>query len=159
MQNVGAFNGSVRSSGRSGPAAAGVVRQDDPGGSKPRPSSGAMENGAFKLSVRSSGRSGPAAAGVVRHDVRCLRPAVFTREALPGRAPIGIRDSKISKISKILKNFANFWRALSRLYQNEILQENMRLTAFSSSTRCVHFCTAAISKFSQRIGLKNQQLL
>ena len=29
---------------------------------------------------------------------------------------------------KILQNFANFWRARSRLYQNEILQENMRLT-------------------------------
>ena len=28
------------------------------------------------------------------------------------------------------KNFANFWRARSRLYQNEILQENMRSTAF-----------------------------
>ena len=28
------------------------------------------------------------------------------------------------------KNFANFWRARSRLYQNEILQENMGLTAF-----------------------------
>jgi len=28
------------------------------------------------------------------------------------------------------QTFANFWRARSRLYQNEILQENMRLTAF-----------------------------
>ena len=28
------------------------------------------------------------------------------------------------------EKFANFWRARSRLYQNEILQENMRLTAF-----------------------------
>ena len=28
------------------------------------------------------------------------------------------------------ENFAIFWRARSRLYQNEILQENMRLTAF-----------------------------
>ena len=28
------------------------------------------------------------------------------------------------------QNFANFWRARSRLYQNEILQENMRLTTF-----------------------------
>ena len=28
------------------------------------------------------------------------------------------------------ENFANFWRARSRLYQNEILQQNMRLTAF-----------------------------
>ena len=26
--------------------------------------------------------------------------------------------------------FANFWRARSRLYQNEILQETMRSTAF-----------------------------
>ena len=29
-----------------------------------------------------------------------------------------------------LANFVNFWRARSRLYQNEILQVNMRLTAF-----------------------------
>ena len=29
-----------------------------------------------------------------------------------------------------LKFFANFWRARSRLYQNEFLQENMCLTAF-----------------------------
>ena len=28
------------------------------------------------------------------------------------------------------EDFANFWRARSRLYQNEILQENMRSTAF-----------------------------
>ena len=28
------------------------------------------------------------------------------------------------------ENFANFWRASSRLYQNEILQENMRFAAF-----------------------------
>ena len=28
------------------------------------------------------------------------------------------------------ENFANFWRARCLLYQNEILQENMRLTAF-----------------------------
>ena len=30
---------------------------------------------------------------------------------------------------------------------------------FSRSTRCAYFCTAAISIFSQKIGLKNQQLL
>ena len=28
------------------------------------------------------------------------------------------------------ENFANFWRSRSRLYQNEILQESMRSTAF-----------------------------
>ena len=36
----------------------------------------------------------------------------------------------LQKICKILQIFANFWRARTRLYQNEILQENMRLTAF-----------------------------
>ena len=36
----------------------------------------------------------------------------------------------VSKTSIFLQIFANFWRARSRLYQNEILQENMRLTAF-----------------------------
>ena len=35
----------------------------------------------------------------------------------------------LAKLGK-LANFANFWWARSRLYQNEILQENMRLTAF-----------------------------
>jgi hypothetical protein len=33
-------------------------------------------------------------------------------------------------IFEFFENFAIFWRARSRLYQNEILQENMRLTAF-----------------------------
>ena len=45
------------------------------------------------------------------------------------------------------ENFANFWRARSRLYQYEILQEAMRLTAFSSSTRCAHVCAAPNSEF------------
>ena len=35
-----------------------------------------------------------------------------------------------SKFCNFVQNFANFGRARSRLYQNEILQENMRLTAF-----------------------------
>ena len=52
------------------------------------------------------------------------------------------------EISNFLQNFTIFWRALSRLYQNEILQENTRLTAFfRSSTRFAYFCTAAISIF------------
>ena len=52
-------------------------------------------------------------------------------------APLAFLASKSCKISKIgklscklLRNFAIFWQARSRLYQNEILQENMRLTAF-----------------------------
>ena len=40
-----------------------------------------------------------------------------------------VRIAKLAKFSKNLQNFANFWRARSRLYQNGILQENMRLKA------------------------------
>ena len=47
---------------------------------------------------------------------------------LPGPPPEA--QFKISKILNFLQNFANFWRARSRLYRNEILQVNMRLTAF-----------------------------
>ena len=37
---------------------------------------------------------------------------------------------QVSKISKIRIFFVNFWQARSRLYQKEILQVNLRLTAF-----------------------------
>ena len=55
------------------------------------------------------------------------------------------------------ENFANFWRALSRLYQNEILQENMRLTAFLKLYKiCIlsHRCNL---NFLAKICLKKQQ--
>ena len=54
---------------------------------------------------------------------------------------------------------ANFWRARSRLSQNEILQENMRLTAFFKLYKiCIllHRCNL---KIFAKIGLKNQQFL
>ena len=41
-----------------------------------------------------------------------------------------IRAAAFSLGQQNWQHFANFWRARSRLYQNEILQENMRLTAF-----------------------------
>ena len=66
----------------------------------------------------------------------------------------------ISKIGKNLQIFANFWRARSRLYQNEILQENTRLTAFFKLYKiCIllHRCNLKI--FAKKIGLKNQQFL
>ena len=56
------------------------------------------------------------------------------------------------------ENFANFWRARSRLYQNEILQENMRLTAFFKLYKVcmlLHRCNLLI--FAKKIGLKIQQ--
>ena len=49
--------------------------------------------------------------------------------------------------SKFCENFANFWRARSRLYQNEILQENMRSTAvFKLYKICIllHRCNLKI---------------
>ena len=55
------------------------------------------------------------------------------------------------------ENFANFWRARSRLYQNEFCKKICVRQHISSSTRFAYFCTAAISKFSQKIGLKKQQ--
>merc|ERR1711990_463706 len=45
------------------------------------------------------------------------------------------------------ESFAIFWRARSRLYQNEILQENMRLTAFFKLYKiCIllHHCNLKI---------------
>ena len=38
--------------------------------------------------------------------------------------------AKLATLLIPVANSANFWRARSRLYQNELLQENMRLTAF-----------------------------
>ena len=61
------------------------------------------------------------------------------------------------KISNILHFFANFWRARSRLYQNEILQENMRLTAFFKLYKiCIllHRCNLKI--LSKNV-IENQQ--
>ena len=60
---------------------------------------------------------------------------VFPRRVLAdGDAPCPglVSSSKglgLAKLGKLVK-FENFWRSRSRLYQNEILQENMRLTAF-----------------------------
>ena len=60
-------------------------------------------------------------------------PSLHTRAsyARPMRRVQG-RPAKLAKLAnwQILQLFAIFWRARSRLYQNEILQENMRLTAF-----------------------------
>ena len=75
-----------------------------------------------------------------------------TAENEPAKNLQNFRKMHFSKMhfskNAFFENFAIFWRARSRLYQNEILQENMRLTAFFlRSTRFVSFCTAAISKF------------
>ena len=65
---------------------------------------------------------------------RTSRPS--SAKAPTPRGPRTAAGGCLRGISKILANiwqhlnFAIFWRARSRLCQNEILQENMRLTAF-----------------------------
>ena len=65
------------------------------------------------------------------------------------RPTLAAARSRLEQISFFLANFAKFWRARSRLYQNEILQENNKICVsqhLSSSTRFAYFCTAAITK-------------
>ena len=51
--------------------------------------------------------------------------------------------------------FANFWRARSRLYQNEILQENMRLTAFFKIYKmCTLSHRSKLNILAKKNGLK-----
>ena len=69
----------------------------------------------------------------------------------------GFRVSKISKFCKILQIFANFWRARSRLYQNEILQENMCLTAFFKLYKMCTLLHRSKLNILAKIGLRTQQ--
>ena len=88
-------------------------------------------------------RPGAAGARAVRVTVRGLGSAKL---------------ANFAKFCKILQNFAIFWRARSRLYQNEILQENMRLTAFFKLDKiCIllHRCNLKIlAKSSQHFASK-----
>ena len=66
---------------------------------------------------------------VVRHLGHRLEGALRHRRwllSLSTTVPL----SKIYNFAIFFAKFANFWRARSRLYQNEFLEENMRLTAF-----------------------------
>ena len=58
-------------------------------------------------------------------------PGPPARPRRPSQPGLGGRVKKLglAKLGKLAK-FCKFWRARSRLYQNEILQENMRLAAF-----------------------------
>ena len=63
---------------------------------------------------------------------RATRSSSAPSAASPRYASSGAGDLGCKIVSPLtnLQNFANFWRGRSRLYQNEFLQENMRLTAF-----------------------------
>ena len=56
----------------------------------------------------------------------------------------------------IFRKFANCWRARSRLYQNEILQENMRLTAFFKLYKiCIFLHRCYLKIFAKKSVWKN----
>ena len=61
----------------------------------------------------------------------------------------------------LFENFANFWWARSRLYQIEILQENMRSTAFFELYKiCIllHRCNLKIFAKNQFENLRISQI-
>ena len=66
----------------------------------------------------------------------------------------------VSEISIFFADLANFWRDRSRLYQNEVLQENMRLTAFFKLYKMctlLHRCDLKILANFLQIMLRNLQ--
>ena len=86
---------------------------------------------------------------------------------LPNAPVLRVTENLQNFAKHFLQIFANFWRARSRLYQNEILQENMRSTAFFKLYKiCIllHRCnlkifaknrfekTAIFVKFQQKIA-------
>ena len=58
-----------------------------------------------------------------------------------------------------LQFFANFGGLVLGCIKTNFCKKIFVWQHFSSSTRFAYFCTAAISKFPQKIGLKNQQLI
>ena len=72
------------------------------------------------------------------------------------------RAAALKDAENLYKTKADLHQARSRLYQNEILQENMRLTAFFKLYKiCIllHRCNLMQSQCSAKICLKNQQFL
>ena len=81
-----------------------------------------------------------------------------------GGAPVYRYSTKLAKFANFLQNFANYWRDRSRLYQNKIFQETMRLTAiFKLYKICIllHRCSLKIfakNRFeNSAISVKIQQ--
>ena len=78
----------------------------------------------------------------------------------------GLGLAKSAKMAKLAIFLQNFWQARSQLYRNEILQENMRLTAFFKLCKiCIllHRCNLknfAKNRFEKSaISVKFQQIL
>ena len=68
--------------------------------------------------------------GRVPLPLRPLGALELRRELRLALRPRGLKGGSILLSLQNWQNLQNFWRARSRLYQNEILRENMRLTTF-----------------------------
>ena len=112
-----------------------------------------------RTSASSTGRGGAEHAGadrprehLQRRGAQGAHGCLIRRLLRAFRGFIGSRGS-IGKLAI----FANFWRARSRLYQNEILQENMRLTAFVNLYMMCTLLHRSKLNILEKIGLQYQQ--
>ena len=144
--------------------------------------SGGQVNSLPATPASKSGRDPPAAEGspgaakahVVRDHLEYQKaagsaaaaPQEEAADAGRGERPVGVR--KMGKISKILQTFGGlvlgciktkcFLRDTSSSF-SKFCKKKCVWQHFSSFTRFAYFCTAAISKFWRKIGLKKQQFL
>ena len=83
-----------------------------------------------------------------------LRPAAASHSTKPcaGRAPAAGAGAERRRAGT-----GKLYRARSRLYQNEILQENMRLTAFFQLYKMCTLLHRSKVNILTKIGSKNQQ--
>ena len=104
----------------------------------------------------SSARGWPGSAGArLRGRGRRAGHAPSGRPRAPGWAKLAkLGKFKIYKISRILQFFGGLVLGCIKM---KLCKKICVWQHFSSSTRFAYLCTAAISKFSKKIGLKNQQ--
>ena len=79
-----------------------------------------------------------------------VSPRKFSEKAFRPSRTLCLESVLSAKNSFFFQTFAKFWRARSRLYQNESLQVNMRLTAFFKLYKmCTLFAPLQIQHFSK----------
>ena len=106
---------------------------------------------AFLIASSSSARSFWRSS---KSELFCSQPATVSSRYLGWESWLGVRVSKISKFCKILQIFSGL---VLGCIKTKFCKKICVRQHFSSSTRFASFCTAAISKFYQKIGLKNEQ--
>ena len=107
---------------------------------------------------------GAAGCRAARRDRRGRRRGPGNERVRPAATTYVCKISKISNFSflffaNFFQNFAIFWRARSRLYQNEILARKYAFDSIFQALQDLHpFAPLQSQKFrKKKIGLKNQQ--